>query len=728
MITISLDEKGHFEELARGKKTKGEENTMSFIAGITFDDKGIEGELSAEKIRIEKYLEGICKDKRAVYPKSLHSGGYDNRVSDIKEAIGETISSFLTDGAVSEKYPNAHSGIEEMPDRQGEYRIYALVGLDPESVKAREISGLLTEQGVASNLYVHMAETVVERLVFHNPIDKIRDVRLDLATRKSVVSDKEDDSAKVKKEYMDLGYKEDLTHKVENKEGKKHDYQVSNSYIYRTALEREIMKSERTDVNIVDFGVKSIYYNNKSKNGRMSFLFLADIVCSVLGYNLPKSKNGIIDSLKNRIEGLVKGRDNYLFFYDSVDLSFSRAWTAYEDGDYYKALYHLYEGKTNNKGAVRGFYEKYWYPKLIDRIIADNNPSCLERTIKRISDSTRENNLNQDRLKYIYASVQSIIEKLDSSYRTTNELSYDFYDAGLSIYNHLCDYRHANECFEKCEELASYVNVEKYLRTLNKQIVMLCDKGSVNSFEKAISLGKRNLRIHKSLSFLKRNFIVKEEKEDLDLAIAKSQLAQAYAFRRKPEAEKLFKEALDLYESKTSPDYLITCSYLLHYYIEVDNEKEYLKLSKEYFGGHRNLEKQFRYLVEEGSKEHSPIFSMKFAMYVFIKGTYKFRMDGITDKFAEMLADIDGTVESISASATKQLNGHPWEIIYKYLAFIMIEKGNAEMAKEYRKRVRKVVSESSGILDKIISKSIEEIDALNNGTEPKSKRLTYMYD
>ena len=90
MITISLDENGHFESLGQGIRTIEikkkdrviEETTASFIAGVVFDDKDIEDEYDTEKDRIEAYLKGICEDvckknnirisDGGAYPEMLH--------------------------------------------------------------------------------------------------------------------------------------------------------------------------------------------------------------------------------------------------------------------------------------------------------------------------------------------------------------------------------------------------------------------------------------------------------------------------------------------------------------------------------------------------------------------------------------------------------------------------------------------------------------------------------
>lgn len=65
-----------------------------------------------------------------------------------------------------------------------------------------------------------------------------------------------------------------------------------------------------------------------------------------------------------------------------------------------------------------------------------------------------------------------------------------------------------------------------------------------------------------------------------------STLGQTYSFLNNPLAETFFKEALDaLYRAdmtmlKQDPDYYITASYLMHWYIEQKNQAEYEKMTK----------------------------------------------------------------------------------------------------------------------------------------------------
>lgn len=743
MITISLDENGHFESLGQGIRTIEikkkdrviEETTAAFIAGVVFDDKEIEDEYDTEKDRIEAYLKGICEDvckknnirvnDGGAYPEMLHvnkkkTNGFE--VGLVKRALSDTISEFLSDGKVSGNYEKTKKYLSEFKERCGEYKLYALVAADPDSIKDRELPGLLTEHRIASNLYVHMAEMVIERLVFHNPLIDVEKVNLELATRRYELRKPDDNKTE---EYRSQGYWEATSF------GGEKAYNVSNNYIYRTALEREKEKIENRHISVKNIMVEPIRYEKRDKelfldSKKYAFLYLADIICSNLWWGMTKWSEDTPDILiKKKMQELSNGKDSLLFYYNSIDLYYTKAWSAYEEGDYYSSLYNLYEGKESTTGEIADYYVEYWYQKLIQLICKNFSPASFERALKRLCISLDETNLNQDRVKYIYKNLQIVLENADVPYKLPKELNYDYYDAGLTIYNHFSEYKKAYASFHECEKLASYVDVEKYLRTLNEQIAMLCD---MSRFREAIKLGRRNLRFQRGLSLVKRRFIVGFEKEDLDVAVAEDQLAQVYSYLRDTKAEKLFKKSLSRYESEHSSHYMRTYDHLLHYYIEMDEKKKFIDSSINYFGGYQDLEKQFEYLVREGSKEHDATISLRSAMYVFTKGVFAFRMDELTDKFVERLSDLDKAFRAIDENALNQINGHPWELIYKYLALIMIEKGRDKEASNYRGSIESVLDERIGIQDKIVRKGVEEVDDRLNNVSSKKKRLTYMYN
>ncbi len=173
MITVALDEQGDFENL--NNKLNSE---PVFIGGVLYDDCGDSNDFDTEKRRLQSYLRNVCSDAGGVYPKDLHfasEGGTNNShiVKEVKTVFGNTIKEFLEEGT----WRNYDLGFAP---RRGKYYIFA--SLRGENGKAELLAKSVSEavrEDFASNLYLHMAEDVVERMLFHNPIanayeDKIR--------------------------------------------------------------------------------------------------------------------------------------------------------------------------------------------------------------------------------------------------------------------------------------------------------------------------------------------------------------------------------------------------------------------------------------------------------------------------------------------------------------------------------------------------------------------------
>ena len=187
------------------------------------------------------------------------------------------------------------------------------------------------------------------------------------------------------------------------------------------------------------------------------------------------------------------------------------------------------------------------------------------------------------------------------------------------------------------------------------------------------------------------------------LAKAYSQLGQVLSYLRDASAEDYFKESLKGYEAG-SANYNITLSFLMHFYIEMGEEykEKFIQASIEYFQGNKELEKQFAYLVKEGAKGREALISLKFALFVFLKGIYRFRLKDISKKLKTKLLDIEQAMKEIDVLSLNEMNGHPWELIYKYLAFIMLELGNISVAETYMKKSREVLKEKGFTIERLI--------------------------
>ena len=165
-----------------------------------------------------------------------------------------------------------------------------------------------------------------------------------------------------------------------------------------------------------------------------------------------------------------------------------------------------------------------------------------------------------------------------------------------------------------------------------------------------------------------------------------------------PQAETCFKEALAQFDEQ-SIDYNITLSYLLHHYIDMGNCESYERYAPIYFGGHDAVWDQFKYLKDMTEDEQKQQ-SFKFAFYVYIKALYTFYLDQLN---SEKRRDLFKWVQNIpKSSKSEHLNGHPWELIYKYFALIAFTYKKQELADEFIQLTQTVVQERAAAIDNII--------------------------
>lgn len=565
-----------------------------------------------------------------------------------------------------------------------------------------------------------MAEDVIERLIFHNPvISEVGKVHLDLATRRVILQG--DDRLSRMGDYERLGFKA-VQRDSENSKNKISEYILTNPDNYRTAIEREMIDCGKQEIMIDQIGVKSIYYEHERQG--MDFLYLADAVCSYLGFKPEGNKQAQwIECFNKRARQINRNTKNLIFGYDEVDDYFKRAWAYLEDEDYYRALSTSYDG-SKSMGSMASYYENNWFPQIQTRLKEAGNVSAFSMAIKKYRESILNNNLNQDKLIYIYNALEKMSGHIQFGNRKDEAELYGLYDAGVSAFTHIGDSQNAKECFEKCKKYAEYISTERFIRTRNKMVVFLCD---TLAFEEALTIADENVTYQELLTEIKREIFGEAFSDALGHAISLSQRGQVYAFLGDKRAEKDFLDALAIMDEET-PDRLITQSYLLHYYIDQNEKEKYESLAKDYFGVKTKLVEQFNYLVKEGAKEKKARFSLKFALYVYIKALYVFYLDGVPEKLLNKLKDIEKSLTNVSANAMKQINGHPWEIIYKYIALIMLKYNEEELAAKYVGRVKDFSENMGEILKEISENGIQTYEsALNEQKKVTEKKFSYMY-
>lgn len=683
MITIALDEYGDFEGI---RQEKG----PVYIAGVLYDDGGDKQETKAERRRLAAYYRTVIASvsdgtEAFSYPEALHSNGDKQRdhqlVRPVKQEVARTLPDFFQKGTYLGQpltWIDSQGNVRQCGPRRGKYHVFVMLKSDR---GMKQLLGsntsILAKDDYASNLYLHMASQLIRRLIFQNPrIDGVQEVALDIATRSSGDMSV---AAPLAREYRCQGYEANLA----ESSGKVY-FSLTNADVYRSIIAEEMVDTGKTDLVISDFHVTPIRYSAHA--GKMEFLYLADSICSLLGFGLD-GDNGEqwLEEIAARTSDLVGHDHSLMFGYDEIDAIFAKAWTKYEDGDYYKALSIAFDG-MQKEGAYAKWYHQQWFPVLVEKIRNSESLSDLNMSIRKLYETLNNNTLDQDKCLYIFHVLEQLAERLASSYRTpeARQLLYTLYDAGVTAYSHIGDSEMAEQYFERCSQKAHLVSLEKYLATRNKMAVFCCD-----SFrrKRAEELAQENIQYLELLADIKQEIhipgIVQEAYQALGKAY--SQRGQIYAFDRDARAETEFRRSMEVF-GESSANYKISQSYLMHYYLECGEGEAYIKEAQKYFGGKAGLMNQFQFILEEGSKTE-PLINMKYALYVFLKGVYLLCRNELSDNLWKKLGRVEQIFGQKIGRPDWKLTGHPAELIFKYMRLLAMDRGETDLAAYYKERM-----------------------------------------
>lgn len=711
MITIALDEYGQFE-----KTGKNGNKQLVFIAGLVYDDKGSSNDAENEKARLDLFFKKVAKSVRCRYPEDLHlnSGRNNyNRITEFEGALEAALPEFLEKGYFKGK------PVDNVK-RKGYYRFVMMLKSERGKSKLNETgTSDIIKDSYASNLYMNMAYSIVSRLAFHNPLDlEIKKVNFELPTRKLGVADI---TAKGKEEFQRFGHKEKDT-----KSGTK-VYHIADESNYKAAIVRKVSELGRYDLQVHQLSVDSINYNVRGKaTEKYVFLYLSDMLCSILQHN--KSGQTFADiqqSFIKKANELLPSKEHLFFAYDDIDDILEAAIRAYQEKDYYKTLALLFKSK-GIKSTFKEFYWKQWFPKVEQWIEEATDQDSIEAAILQFSRYSRSNLLQQDELIYLYDMLEPLVQKLDE----TNSHKYKFYDAGITAYNHIGDSKTAEACFVKCKEYLMYTHVEDYLETLNRRVVMLNDQ---YRYEEALETVDEALSYHELLSPLRSMLFSEQEVRNIGKGRALSQRGQVLSYMRNPDAETSFKQALDEFDTPSDDgtrylmDYYITLSYRLHHYIDMGNRESYEKYAPRFFGGKQAVMDQYAYL-QNMTEEEEKNQSYKFAFYVFIKALYTFYADDINSDEKRIL--MKWAANPKDSTKAKHLNGHPWELIYKYFALLSIRWDKPDYTEGFVERMQTIVDQKDAAIENIITAGlIEYYTAIGDATaaEKAKSRFTECY-
>lgn len=209
--------------------------------------------------------------------------------------------------------------------------------------------------------------------------------------------------------------------------------------------------------------------------------------------------------------------------------------------------------------------------------------------------------------------------------------------------------------------------------------------------------------------------------EPMIFTVSGKRTGQCYSFCGQwQEANACFARALEHFDSAPA-DRQRTLSYYLHALIEQPGAREqYEKYAAEYFGV-SGYEQQFKALA--GILDST---SRRFAIYVYIKALFVlYRKQASVDFLREVLAWLD----SSACAAPAERKQHPWEIIYKYCAFLALFCKDEKTAAAYRKKARKSLDDNEALLLHIVENGEQELARLKAGGNCFSDedRFTYMY-
>ena len=676
MITISLDEYGEFEK---------DDNKPLFIAGLIFDDQEMPGnvhnEERTERERIRAYYKAVISDagEGFSYPQDLHSNGNKlrdrNVIAPVKDKVAETLPEFISKGTYSGKSLCDEKG-RKIANRMGKYNLFVMLKSDDGKKSLLSANAnMLANDDWAANRYFHMASSVVNRIIFHNPFYKqgqIPSINIDIATRSTGNVNAMD--SKLLNEFKKQAYK------VSEVEGNNYSYySIMNSDIYRTIIAQEMVNSGHISIKLEKLFVRSIKYNPNAQ--MMEFLYLSDSLCSMLSYKLEgTSADAWLDQIIERAKRINPNSENLIFGYDEIDNLFSKAWLCYENKRIFDALDICYDAGTK-EGRFAEHYREYWFPYLEQRVQEAVTPQLFTKSIDDLYSVITTSNLNQEKLLYIMKQFEQMIDQVADKYRSIDMKAstlYKLYDAGLTAFCHVGNATKALEYYEKCKQYAFYVGVDAFLRTNNRLIVCLED-----SFEwdRAEEIAKENVNNQQLVSEIKREVLnVDESSNFLDEAKALSQLARIYAEKRDTQAEEYFRKSLSKLE-KGSANYKITQSYLLHYYADMGMQTEFDKEMADYFDGKGTYNQALKYITSLDESTHS-VFSTGFALYVLFRGLFYFHQSEIDEALWNRICRLDDT---LSKKNGHHPVGHPWEIIFKYLEILALKRNDIPARENFSK-------------------------------------------
>lgn len=691
MLTIALNEYGDFHHLGQDEESL---KLIHFIAGIVYDDMDNAQDAINERIRLDRFFRAVAKDSRSLYPQGFfgklksdeteEGKGREKFNSNAKkdmrifrDAIDAALPKFLAHGT--------YNGEElvAMP-RVGHYAI--ALTLKSEAGKTEylqpSMSNLLHDK-VASNLYWHMADGLVSRLVFTNPFAfGVQRVRLELATQMIDVLDSERERLI---EYSQLGY---TPYEYQDEQLKKEgitSYQVANAFAYRASLDRHMVESNRPDLDVKLLELVSLRMEEDDPEStiRNAFLYLATYICTnFIYYGADREANDVFKfkKLVDFSNKLNPTHQNLLFVYDNVDTYFEKAMQSYLNDDYFDALCYTYDA-YNCESRFQSYYKTNWFPFLEELIHSADDRIAIERAVQDFVNYANQSRIDAGKLHYVYDQLKYVLEDIQHLSLVDQRLVYAFYDGGVTAFNHLGESEFAVSCFQKCQSLAHTVPLETYMQTVRRRIVAKLDS---YAYDDALTLANYVVEYEEQIQGLREKLSMDDK--SVSLGQAYSQLGQVYAYLKREEAESYFVKALSIFQEGTS-DYYRTLSYLLHYYIDAEKQRDYETWAPKYFGGAVKVSEQLTYITSM-TDDDKVVQHESYALYVYIKALYEFYKHAVGKDVIQRIVALG---KEVAQTLNYSVKGHPWELIFIYMSLLGYDWNYMTDVEYFKDCIRKTV-------------------------------------
>lgn len=680
VINISIDESGNFED----KNTK-----CKFIGGVVYTGVDIE----EEEKRIDKLFKEVCGSFNIQYPRDMHTTemkSFNSR--EIKEKIKLEVIKYLKNS--------------------GKYHFTLLLKSNSKRKDYDNLSNFIDENN-ASNLYEHMVCSLVNNLVFYNYKQRNEEkFQLNLATRVAVVGNNELERIT---EYKKLGY--NLRAKEKDKETDNNIFYLTDSKTFKASLSSKMMECKFKKNIDLDLNVKSTNYKNE-KDSTTPFLYLADFACDIIKETLDYEREDFNIMETNKKLKSFTGLEPYIWIYDDIDTLLSDLVINFYNKNYMYCLDNIYK-IDNCDSAFKDYYKKYWVKGIENEL-----NTCFSTQQIKIYISEVEYLLNKDVKKYkeglfkgkrLLENIEKITKKNVDSY------IYKVCDILMRCNNHIGNLDEAYKFYSRCEELKNKVSIYDYISTLIRQGEIYDNE---LDFKKSLVIKKS---IYEHVSFLKENndYIAKELHMDLkampglpSMGKVLSSIGQTYAFmRNKNEALKYFEKAIEEF-GNDNINKNITLSYLMHLAIDSKDKVLYEKYSQDYFG-EKDLYSQYERVVLKNDTNHSN----DFKLFVYVKALSRMYFNSSNyHKILDMLQCCNYKEQGFA------INEHPWELIYKELAFMHIKLGKPVIAEKLCDKAVKAIDNSGTTIKLINSSTMLSLYKHNNNMNMLSKEIKKLED